>query len=47
VAIPFILDQTHNVDNYVAQGFALRLDFESLTKEKMLDALRIVMEDTR
>jgi glucuronosyltransferase len=47
VGIPIIFDQMHNMENYMAQGFALRLDFDSLTKEALLDAMKTVMGNPR
>jgi UDP:flavonoid glycosyltransferase YjiC (YdhE family) len=47
VGIPIIFDQTHNVNNYVAQGFAVHLDFDNLKKETVLDALRSVIGNPR
>jgi UDP-N-acetylglucosamine:LPS N-acetylglucosamine transferase len=47
VGIPIIFDQMHNVQNYVAQGFAVQLDLDSLKKETVLDALRTVLGNPR
>lgn len=47
VGIPLFGDQEVNVRSYVSEGFALKLHFNSITKESVLQALRTVLHDTR
>jgi UDP:flavonoid glycosyltransferase YjiC (YdhE family) len=47
VAIPLFGDQFHNVKNYEDEGIAVRLDYTSITKEKVLNALKEVLENPR
>jgi glucuronosyltransferase len=47
VAIPLFGDQFHNVKNYEDKGIAVRLDYTTITKEKVLKALKEVLENPR
>jgi glucuronosyltransferase len=47
VAIPLFGDQFHNLKNYEEEGIAVRLDYTTITKEKVLKALREVLENPR
>jgi UDP:flavonoid glycosyltransferase YjiC (YdhE family) len=47
VAIPLFGDQFHNVKTFEDQGILVRLDYTSITKEKVLMALREVLENPR
>jgi glucuronosyltransferase len=47
VGIPLFGDQFHNVKNYEDEGILVRLDYTSITKEKVLKALREVLENPR
>jgi glucuronosyltransferase len=47
VAIPLFGDQFHNVKNFEDEGIAVKLDHMSLTKEKVLMALREVLVNPR
>jgi glucuronosyltransferase len=47
VAIPLFGDQFHNVKNYEDKGIAVRLDYAAITKEKVLKALKEVLENPR
>ena len=46
-AIPLFGDQFHNVKNYEDEGFAVKVDYTTITKEKVLNALREVLENPR
>jgi glucuronosyltransferase len=45
VAIPLFGDQFHNVRNFEDEGIAVKLDYMSLTKDKVLTALREVLDN--
>jgi glucuronosyltransferase len=47
VAIPLFGDQFHNVKNLEDEGIAVKLDHMSITKEKVLTALREVLGNPR
>jgi glucuronosyltransferase len=47
VGIPLFGDQEVNIRSYVSEGFAVKLHFNSITKESVLQALRTVLHDTR
>jgi len=47
VGIPLFGDQFHNLRNYEDKGIAVRLDYTSITKERVLKALREVLENPR
>lgn len=47
VAIPLFGDQFHNAKNYEDEGIVVRIDYTSITKEKVLKALREVLENPR
>lgn len=47
VAIPLFGDQFHNVKNYEDEGIAIKLDYATITKEKVLTALKEVMNNPR
>ena len=47
VGIPLFGDQFHNMKNYEDEGIAVRLDYTSITKERVLKALREVLENPR
>jgi glucuronosyltransferase len=47
VAIPLFGDQFHNVKNFEDEGIAVKLDHMSLTKEKVLTALKEVLGNPR
>ncbi|XP_069681756.1 UDP-glycosyltransferase UGT5-like isoform X1 [Periplaneta americana] len=44
VGIPFFADQRTNLANLVAKGMAVKLDYEEITKQNVLNALRTVLE---
>lgn len=45
VAIPLFGDQFHNVKNFEDEGIAVKLDYMTITKEKVLTALRGVLDN--
>ncbi|XP_021940882.1 UDP-glucuronosyltransferase 2B15-like isoform X1 [Zootermopsis nevadensis] len=45
VAIPLFGDQFHNVRNYEEEGVAIKLDYSTITKEKVLRALKEVLNN--
>ncbi|KAJ4448919.1 hypothetical protein ANN_00311 [Periplaneta americana] len=45
VGIPFMVDQPLNVNNYVSKGVAVQLDYDSITTENVLKALKKVLHD--
>jgi glucuronosyltransferase len=47
VAIPLFGDQFFNVRNYEEGGIAVKLDYESITKENVLTAVREVLYNPR
>jgi glucuronosyltransferase len=47
VAIPLFGDQFHNVKNFEDEGIAVKLDHMTITKEKVLRALREVLDNPR
>jgi len=47
VGIPLFGDQFHNMKNYEDEGIAVRLHYTTLTKERVLKALREVLENPR
>lgn len=47
VGIPLFGDQFHNVKNFEEEGIAVRVDYTAITKEKVLKALREVLENPR
>jgi UDP:flavonoid glycosyltransferase YjiC (YdhE family) len=47
VASPFFCDQRSNTALLVDLGVAVELDLKHVTKEKILDALNAVINDTR
>jgi len=47
VGIPLYSDQEDNIRSYVSEGFVVKLHFNSITKESVLQALRTVLHDTR
>ncbi|XP_069672747.1 UDP-glycosyltransferase UGT5-like [Periplaneta americana] len=47
VGIPMFGDQFLNVDNYVAKGIAIKLNYHDITKEKALEVFRTILEDKR
>lgn len=47
VAIPLFGDQFHNVRNYEQEGVAIKLDYSTITKEKVLRALKEVLNNPR
>jgi len=46
VGIPLYGDQEINIRSYVSEGFAVKLHFNNITKESVLQALRTVLLDT-
>jgi glucuronosyltransferase len=47
VAIPLFGDQFQNVKNYEEEGIAVGIGYTSITKERVLKALREVLENPR
>lgn len=47
VGIPLFGDQFHNVKTFVEEGIAVRVEYTAITKEKVLKALREVLENPR
>jgi glucuronosyltransferase len=45
VAIPLFGDQFHNVKIFEDEGIAVKLDYMTITKEKVLTALREVLDN--
>ncbi|EZA47547.1 UDP-glucuronosyltransferase 2B1 [Ooceraea biroi] len=41
--MPFFLDQKYNVENLIAKGAGLRLDFEALSTQSVLNALKEIV----
>lgn len=46
LAIPFFSDQLPNVDNMVAKGLGLSLDFKAITKEKLKATVFEIIHNT-
>ncbi|KAJ4428693.1 hypothetical protein ANN_25686 [Periplaneta americana] len=44
VGIPFFGDQRTNLANLMAKGMAVKLEYNEITKEKVLDVLRTVLD---
>jgi glucuronosyltransferase len=47
VGIPLFGDQEVNIRSYVSEGFAVKLNFNNITKESVLQALRTVLHDKK
>jgi glucuronosyltransferase len=47
VGIPLFGDQEVNIGSYVSQGFAVKLHFNSISKESVLKALKAVLYQPR
>ncbi|KAJ8878991.1 hypothetical protein PR048_019597 [Dryococelus australis] len=47
IGIPFFSDQEYNVRRITEKGIGVKLDIKDLSKEKILDALKRVMDDQR
>jgi glucuronosyltransferase len=47
VGIPLFGDQEVNIRSYVSEGFAVKLHFNSITKESVLQALKTVLYEPR
>lgn len=47
IGVPMLGDQWYNVEQYVRHKIGVRLDMESLTKKKFLDAIQTVISDGR
>ncbi|XP_046482540.1 UDP-glucosyltransferase 2-like [Neodiprion pinetum] len=45
IGIPFFADQTFNIAGYAHRGFAIHLDYETLSKESFSEALRKVLKN--
>ncbi|XP_068085753.1 UDP-glucosyltransferase 2-like [Anabrus simplex] len=45
VGIPFFMDQQTNIQKVIDHGVGLRLDYEDITKETVLKAIRTVLDD--
>jgi UDP:flavonoid glycosyltransferase YjiC (YdhE family) len=45
IGIPFICDQQHNVNKMVDAGIGLRLDYSTITKDKLVKAISKVLQD--
>ncbi|XP_011338875.2 UDP-glucuronosyltransferase 2B19 [Ooceraea biroi] len=43
IGMPFFLDQKYNVENLIAKGAGLRLDFEALSTQSVLNALKEIV----
>jgi glucuronosyltransferase len=47
VGIPLFGDQEVNMQSYVSEGFAVKLHFNSISKETVLQALKTVLYEPR
>jgi glucuronosyltransferase len=47
VGIPLFGDQEVNIHSYISEGFAVKLQFDSISKESILQALRTVLHNPR
>ncbi|XP_076634843.1 UDP-glucosyltransferase 2 isoform X1 [Colletes latitarsis] len=47
IGIPLFADQFINIDTYVRNNIAVRLDIETLTEEKMDEALHAILHDSK
>ncbi|EZA46589.1 UDP-glucuronosyltransferase 2B28, partial [Ooceraea biroi] len=47
IGMPFFLDQKYNVENLIAKGAGLRLDFEALSTQSVLNALKEIVYNKR
>lgn len=47
VGIPLFGDQEVNMHSYISEGFAVKLQFDSISKESILKALRTALHDPR
>jgi glucuronosyltransferase len=47
VGIPFHGDQRNNIANLEARGMGIQLQYENITKQSVLDALRTVLHQPR
>jgi glucuronosyltransferase len=47
VGIPLFGDQEVNIQTYISEGFAVKLHFNNISKESVLQALRTVLYDPR
>lgn len=47
LGIPFFADQFLNIKQSAAMGLSLQVDYEDITKEAMLHALKSLMEDPK
>ncbi|XP_026831410.1 UDP-glucuronosyltransferase 2B11-like [Ooceraea biroi] len=47
IGMPFFLDQKYNVENLVAKGAGLRLDFKALSTQTVLNALEEIVYNKR
>lgn len=47
IGIPFICDQQHNVRKMVDAGVGVKLDYATITKEKLVKTIKKVLYDSR
>ncbi|PSN46982.1 UDP-glucuronosyltransferase 2B23 [Blattella germanica] len=47
LGIPLFADQMQNINNYVNKGIALQIDFDSITKCKIMESIRKLVNETR
>lgn len=47
LGIPFFADQFLNIKQSEAMGLSIQINYEDITKETMLNALKSLMQDTK
>lgn len=47
VGIPLFGDQEANIQSYISEGFAVKLQFDRISKESILQALRAVLHNPK
>jgi glucuronosyltransferase len=47
VGIPFFCDQEQNINNCISKGVSVMVNYESVTKESLSNALHTVLHDPR
>jgi len=47
IGMPFFIDQIYNVEILVAKGAAIRLDFQELTTQSIVNALEEIIYNER
>ncbi|KAJ4434823.1 hypothetical protein ANN_23394, partial [Periplaneta americana] len=45
VGIPLFSDQRLNIENYVTKGIAVKLEYDDITKDNVLEALKTILDN--